>query len=154
MTSLWCTVLNVFLYLVQVLVENSDASPAHRAPLVENPDLKVPLLSRSSYFQSSCEAGQWKKEGGGGGSPAMKSGIASYLYANAIISCTLQLSRLTHGARLRSHVELPFLRFPAAPDEFLMTPFIVHDMYLRDEQPLGKRDITSLFFVLVERGRR
>lgn len=61
MTSLWRTVLNVFLHTDEAVVENSQASPVHAAPLIENPDLKVPLLSRSSYFQCSCEAGQWKK---------------------------------------------------------------------------------------------
>lgn len=56
---------NAFIYITklnkQASVVNLSASPTQRA-LTENRDLKVPLLSRLSYFQCSCEAGQWKKE--------------------------------------------------------------------------------------------
>lgn len=58
-------------------------SPPTRGALTANLDLKVPLLSRSSYFQSSYEAGQWKKEEEGG---HKETESASYLHVNAIYS--------------------------------------------------------------------
>lgn len=136
MTSLWCTVLNVFLYLV--VVENSDASPAHTAPLVEKPWLESPIAEQIKLF-SEFLWGRSVEKGGGGGSAEMKSGIASYLDANAVISCTLRLSSFTHGVHLRSHVELFFLSFPPLLMSFLMTLFTVQGMYLRDAWPLRKQ---------------
>lgn len=39
-----------------------SAPPLTKGELTDNPYLKVPLLSRLSYFQCSWEAGQWKKK--------------------------------------------------------------------------------------------
>lgn len=148
---------NAFIYIAelnkQAPVVNLNASSMQGA-LTENPDLKVPLLSRLSYFQCSCEAGQWKKkEEERGEHRERERENASYLHINAMSSyANLALKAFTqscHAESLLPHTV--FLSFGCSLMQnmlFQCTSLsqFLHDMSLDVRQPLRELNSFSLTF--------